>query len=331
MNEFFVYPILFEPVYVEIMWGGSLMKNFLKRDIPNTGKPIAEAWDIVDREEAESIVENGPYSGWSIRDLMNSFGKEIIGQNYVQNKPFPLLVKIIDAGQKLSLQVHPDITTSASFPDAEPKTEMWYIIAAEKNACIYAGLRSDCTKIMFLDKIHSQEIESCLQKFKSFPGDAYFISAGKVHAIGAGNLILEIQQNSNTTYRLSDWGRVGPDGQPRELHVREALECIVFADRSTPRITAQCSPGTRNIKAPIVSMCPYFKVDDIKLIEQYKDFTDGTSFHLLSAPDNPLIIKTSNFETALMPGRTCLLPAITGKYTIAPLNSDSATVLKTRI
>jgi len=329
MNDFTVYPILFEPVFVEIMWGGSLMKKVLKRDIPETGNPIAESWEIVDRPEAESVVENGVYAGMNIRDLLNRYGKEIAGRNFNPEKRFPLLVKIIDAGKRLSLQVHPDAAACALDPGAEPKTEMWYVIAAEKDAVIYAGLRSDCTKRMFLENIYSDEIESCLQKFRSYPGDAYFIQAGKVHAIGAGNLILEIQQNSNTTYRLSDWGRTGPDGQPRELHIEQALNCIDFSDRSTPRITAQCSPGTRNIKAPLVSMCPYFQVDDLKLIETYKDFTNGTSFHLLSAPDNPVIVKTSNTETLLQSGRTCLIPASAGQYTITPLEKN-ATVLKTR-
>ena len=331
MSDFIKYPLLFEPVYVEIMWGGNLMKKVLVRDVPETGNPIGEAWDIVDREDAESIVENGSYQGMSIRELLDNYGKYIVGSNYQPGERFPLLFKIIDAGKRLSLQVHPDASAARLYPDAEEKTEMWYILAAEDDAVIFAGLKSNCTKREFLDNIYSKDIENFLQKYKSFPGDAYYISAGRVHSIGAGNLILEIQQNSNTTYRLSDWGRVDSDGNSRELHINEALHCINFADRSTPRITAMCSSGKRNMKAPIVSMCPYFKVDDIKVCEPYMDFTNNKSFHILSAIDNAISVEIQNKEVVVPLGRSCIIPAYSGQYTISPMNKKITTVLRTAL
>ena len=331
MSDFIKYPLLFEPVYVEVMWGGNLMKKVLGRDLPETGNPIGEAWDIVDRDDAESIVENGSYQGMSIRQLLDNYGEYIVGSNYQVGKRFPLLLKIIDAGKRLSLQVHPDASAARLYPGAEEKTEMWYILAAKEEAEIFAGLKSNCTKRAFLDNIYSRDIENCLQKFKSFPGDAYYIGAGRVHAIGAGNLILEIQQNSNTTYRLSDWGRVDADGNSRELHIEEALHCINFADRSTPRITAMCSSGMRNMKAPIVSMCPYFKVDDIKVCEPYMDFTNGKSFHILSAIDNQIAVQIQDKEVVVSRGRSCIVPACSGQYTIIPMDKKSTTVLRTTL
>jgi mannose-6-phosphate isomerase len=331
MSDFKKYPLLFEPVYVEIMWGGNLMKKVLDREVPATGKPIGEAWDIVDRENAESIVENGVYCGMSIRELLNHYGEEIVGKGYDSSVRFPLLFKIIDAGKRLSLQVHPDSVTASLYDGAEEKTEMWYILASENDAEIFAGLKSSCTKRLFLEQIYSKEIENCLQKYKSFSGDAYYISAGRVHAIGAGNLILEIQQNSNTTYRLSDWGRVDSEGNSRELHVDQALNCINFADRSTPRITALCTSGKRNMKAPIVSMCPYFKVDDIKLCEPYMDFTNGKSFHVLSAIDSSISLEIEKEAIVIPRGRSCMVPACAGQYTMTPMENKVTTVLRTTL
>ena len=227
-----LYPLVFTPVYKEVMWGGNKLETILNREIPPHSEPVGESWEIVDRDDAVSTVENGPLKGCTLRQLVEYYGKDLVGRSFNGGK-FPLLVKLIDAGKRLSLQVHPDEAACSRTPGIEPKTEMWYIIHADKGAKIIAGLRNDTTKMRFLQNISTQEVESTLQIFDSVPGDAYFIKAGKVHAIGAGNLLLEIQQNSNTTFRISDWGRVDANGKSRELHLDAAREAWVTGKDET--------------------------------------------------------------------------------------------------
>lgn len=328
-----LYPLLFEPIYKEIMWGGDMMVSHLGRKLPESTMPVAESWEVSDRGDGQSVVENGEMKGESLHNLMEHFGRDLIGPNY-KGGPFPLLVKIIDAGKRLSLQVHPDEAACEKIGEgAEPKTEMWYIIAAKKGAKIIAGLKPSSTRCQFVDLIKSPEVENCLQTFDSVPRDAFFINAGRIHAIGAGNLLLEIQQNSNTTYRVSDWGRVGPDGKPRELHVEKALECISFMDRTSPRVTGVSDQVEHNRKFPIIRMCPFFKVDDLRLIEKWSDNTESTnSFHLITPIDNTVQVGLS--ERGLVdvePGRTCVIPACYGTYEVLLTTEGESTVVKTTL
>ena len=205
------------------MWGGTQIKEFLKRDdMPDLKEPVGESWELVDREDEQSIVANGPLKGTTITQLVKHYGKILMGSKYTGSR-FPLLVKIIDASERLSLQVHPDEHACARLGDgAEPKTEMWYILNAEKGAKIMAGVNLRSTKQQLLNTIQTAEVEKHLQVFESEPRDAYFIRSGTLHAIGEGNLLIEIQQNSDTTYRVSDWGRVDKDGKSRELHLKKS-------------------------------------------------------------------------------------------------------------
>ena len=323
-----IYPLLFTPIYKEVIWGGAMLKTHLRRKTPTAKLPIGEAWEIVDRDGDVSVVENGPLKGSTLRELLEKYGKNIVGKDF-DGGAFPLLVKIIDAGDRLSLQVHPDAAAAARQSNAEPKTEMWYVIAAKNDARIIAGLSRKCTKIGFLDLLDSPDIEDCLQVFESQPGDAYFINAGTVHAIGEGNLLLEIQQNSDTTYRLSDWGRVGPGGKPRQLHVKEALDCINFADRTSPRISGVTGETEHNRKFPIVKYCPHFLVDDLRLVEDWRDVTDGKSFHLLTAVNAPVTVGNDEKSVKIPTGRTCLIPACFGAYHINVNPDRETTVIKT--
>ncbi len=323
-----IYPLLFTPIYKEVMWGGNMLKSHLRRKTPEKKLPIGESWEIVDREGDVSVVENGSLKGMSLRELLEKHGKSVVGKDFTGGR-FPLLVKLIDAGERLSLQVHPDDNVARQLPGAEPKTEMWYVVAAKPDARIFAGLSRSCTKIGFLDMLGSPDIENCLQVYESHPGDAYFINAGTVHAIGEGNLLLEIQQNSNTTYRLSDWGRVGADGAPRQLHVKEALACINFADRTSPRICGVTGETEHNRKFPIVKYCPHFLVDDLRLAEDWRDITDGKSFHLLTAVNAPVTVGNDEKSLKIPTGRTCLIPACFGTYKIVVNPARESIVIKT--
>jgi len=325
-----LYPLLFTPIYKAIMWGGDMLKSHLHREMPETDIPIGESWEIVDREDEVSVVENGALKGKTIRYLLENYGANIMGDKF-QGGKFPLLVKIIDAGKRLSLQVHPDETSSKLISGAEPKTEMWYIIAAKPDANIIAGLDYRCTKRSFIEDYATTVVEECLQISKSIPGDGYFIKAGTVHAIGAGNLLLEIQQNSDTTYRISDWGRLGVDGKPRQLHVEESMKCINFTDRTSPKVCGVSGTTNHNRKFPVVKYCPFFNVDDLRLTTTWTGNTNGKSFHLLTAINRPFKIVNESTSTTVEIGRNCLIPAAFGDYKIEVESGVETTVIRTKI
>ena len=210
------------------MWGGRRLESeFHKKLPPQTC--IGESWEIVDRPEAQSVVASGPLGGKTLHELWTRYRQEIFGG--VPDAPrFPLLIKFLDAQEKLSLQVHPpeDIATSLR---AEPKTEFWYVAAANRGAELFFGFREPITRKRFEEMLCDGSVIDCVQKVAVHPGDALFLSAGRLHAVGAGNLLIEVQQNSDTTYRIFDWNRTDPtSGKQRELHVEQAIQCIDFED-----------------------------------------------------------------------------------------------------
>lgn len=327
-----LYPLLFEPLYREVMWGGTLLTEHLGRQLPKTEEPIGESWELADREEAVSIIANGPLAGTTLRTLLETHAQAVVGERW-HGPRFPLLVKFINAGKRLSLQVHPDAAAAAQLGHgAEPKTEMWYVVAAKPGAKIMAGMKPTCTRQKFIVSLHSAGIEDCMQTFNAVPGDAYFINAGCLHSIGSGTLLLEIQQNSDTTYRISDWGRLDLDGKPRALHLDQALASISFTDRTNPRIVGVADTAEHNRKFPIVNRCPLFKVDDLRLAEEWADRTDGTSFHLLTAINGSVEVvgRGKECRVTVETGQTCLVPANFGRYRITLMNNP-ATVIRTSL
>ncbi len=329
MNSNELYPLVFTPCYAERIWGGTLMKEQLHRELPEAAAPIGEAWEIVDRDDVQSVVANGPLAGKTLRELVSAYGQYLLGRAWNGGR-FPLLVKLIDAGDRLSLQVHPDEAACARIGHgAEPKTEMWYIIAARRGAKIMAGLSPRGTRQQLVEKLNSPDVENLLQVYPSQPGDAYFITSGTLHAIGEGNLLLEVQQNSDTTYRVSDWGRMDADGKSRDLHVDLAMESIDFMNRTSPRIPGVVGEAGHNRKFPVVNRCRFFKVDSLHLVQPWRDDTVGQSFHLITAISNPVKVGRPDdaLETSLelAPGQTALIPATYGSYVITPVQAGGET------
>ncbi|MCQ2378674.1 MAG: class I mannose-6-phosphate isomerase [Victivallaceae bacterium] len=330
-----LYPMKFTPIYKERIWGGHAMKEVLGRDLPATATPVGEAWEISDREDGESIVANGELAGKTLGELTKFYGRALLGRNAGNVERFPLLVKLIDAGDRLSLQVHPDAASCAALGKGEPKTEMWYIVSAMAGAKILAGLSPRTTQLQLKTLIDNPSVEKLLQSFPSMPGDAYYIPAGTLHAIGAGNLLLEIQQNSDTTYRISDWGRVGADGKARTLHLEDGLRSIDFTNRVSPRIAGTVDRAGFNRKFEVITQCSFFKVWDLRLISPWRDDTAVRgSFHLISAINAPVGIarRSDGAEKLhLAAGETALIPANLGAYVILPERSGETTVLKTTL
>ncbi|HEX9784503.1 MAG TPA: type I phosphomannose isomerase catalytic subunit [Opitutaceae bacterium] len=221
-------PLLFRPLYQERVWGGRFFENALGRDLP-VGKTIGESWEVVDRPEAQSVVARGPLEGSTLRKLLRDSFAEIMGGAWDASRPFPILVKWLDCQDRLSLQVHPPAGVAARL-QGEPKTENWYVADTNSDAALIVGLRKGVTREDFEKAISDNRLEKLVHRFPVRPGDSILVESGRLHAIDAGNLILEIQQNSDTTYRVYDWGRAGLDGKPRQLHVEQSMQCIDFED-----------------------------------------------------------------------------------------------------
>ena len=223
--------LIFNPIYQERVWGGRNLAAKLGRELP-ADKNIGESWEIVDRPEAMSKTTDNR----SIRELIERFPDAIMGPGWPADRPFPILVKWLDCQEKLSLQVHPPAKVAAEL-GGKPKTENWYIADAEPGATLMAGLKKGATRAAFEAALKNNELEPLVHSFAVSKGESMFIPSGRLHAIGGGNLILEIQQNSDTTYRVYDWGRVGLDGQPRQLHIEESLASTNFEDFEPETLT----------------------------------------------------------------------------------------------
>lgn len=221
-------PLVFEPIFQERVWGGRRLESVFGKALP-PGKSIGESWEIVDRSEAQSVVRQGPLRGRTLHELWCEHRREIFGENVGDAPRFPIFAKLLDAREKLSLQVHPPEEVAAAL-GSEAKTEMWYLAEADAGAEIFFGLRRGTSRAQFEEAVASGEAANFVHRIAGKKGDAFFVPSGRLHAIGPGNLVVEIQQNSDTTYRVFDWNRRGGDGNPRTLHVAEAMRSIDFDD-----------------------------------------------------------------------------------------------------
>jgi mannose-6-phosphate isomerase len=222
------YPLKFKPIYKQRIWGGQKLREFFNKDIPADEK-IGESWELADLSQDKSVITNGELAGLNINKAINQYPVEITGnENFSGN--FPLLIKILDAEDVLSVQVHPDKETAKRMGKGEPKTECWYIIKAAPGAAIYKGLNEGVTKEQFAEAIKTGDVAGLLNKVQVQPGQCHLLPSGTAHATGAGLLIAEIQLPSDTTYRLFDWNRVDDAGKSRELHIEEALQSIHFGE-----------------------------------------------------------------------------------------------------
>lgn len=244
-------PLKFAPIYQTRVWGGRSLESRFSRPLPDDGQPYGESWEISARDEADScVISEGDLCGTTLTELWQNH-RELFGANAPASDRFPLLCKILDARDKLSIQVHPPADVAEEL-GGEPKTEMWFIAHAEPGAELYVGVAEDVTRDDFESALRAGDLEKCLHSIPVKMGDYIFIPSGRLHAIGAGLVIYEIQQNSDTTYRVYDWGRVGMNGQPRDLHIEASLKCIDFDD---------VAPGLDDPDGAVIAACEHFVVD----------------------------------------------------------------------
>lgn len=318
-----LYPFILEPAYKDYIWGGSRIPARFNRNQPEG--VYAESWELSDRPEGMSHVSNGNFRGESLACLVSRFGEKLVGRG-VKTSSFPLLVKLIDARERLSIQVHPD-DEKAALGIGEAKTEAWHILDAPVGAQVFAGLKPGMKESSFRAALKKNQLEESLLAVPVTAGDTIFIPGGRVHAICEGLLILEVQQNSNTTYRVYDWGRLDRKGNPRELHLEQAMKVIRWADpapvKTTPR-PINTKPGA--LVTELVTS-PYFRLEKLEINAPFFVQHEGKSFHALFTGQDDIQVMSEAGSESIPRGRTCLIPAALERYTVKP-SGKNATLLR---
>jgi mannose-6-phosphate isomerase len=295
-----LYPLKFKPIFKSRIWGGVALREFFNKPVPS-GQKIGESWELTDLPDNHSQIANGDLAGRTLDKVIAQFGSDIAGQIDFR-QPFPLLIKILDADDILSVQVHPDQAACEKMGVGSPKTECWYIMDARPGAFIYKGIKPGTTAQMFEKSIQNGNVADFLIKVPVEPGQCHFLPSGTCHAIGGGLLIAEIQQPSDTTYRVFDWNRLDPDTRkPRQLHVQEAMQSIHFnqsADQLPVRTEGRLVDAAE------------FKVDKLQYSSKSEfDFESGIMRAIMVISGSGRFVGFDNSRTSFTMGDTLLLPA----------------------
>lgn len=299
-------PILvFEPILKSIVWGGRNLSTYLHRHLPTDG-PYGESWELCDLDGNQSVVKDGAWAGKTIEQLLVNHKEELLGNAALLDGRFPLLFKFIDAQSTLSVQVHPDEQVCRQMEGIpRPKTEAWYIIDCTPNAKLYVGLAPHVTREIFQAALHNGSVADYLNHMSVKAGDYIFLPSGTIHAIGEGILLAEVQQSSNTTYRVFDWNRVGLDGMPRQLHVQEAMASIHFNEYGEP--TASRPKSGRN-----GILCSYFSMETVDFTTERSAIfsSQGPIIVMCTSGQGSVQITANNSKRSIDLGRTAVVPAI---------------------
>ncbi|MCB8963432.1 MAG: class I mannose-6-phosphate isomerase [Bacteroidales bacterium] len=321
-----LYPLKFQTQYKERIWGGRKLESVLHKAIPSDISNCGESWEISAVQDSVSVVSNGFLAGNDLQELIEVYMGELVGDSIYEKfgDEFPLLIKLIDAQDVLSIQVHPDDDTAQRVHHAYGKTEMWYVIDAEDDSYIITGFNREVTREEYLACLSNKSLKSILNIEATKPGDIFYIPSGRVHAIGKGVLLAEIQQTSDITYRIYDWDRVDANKRPRELHTDLAIDVIDFSEAKDSKWT---KPDVENRTAELVK-CNYFTVNRITLTETvHRDYDLLDSFVVYLCLDGQMEIEYTQgrYETIAM-GETVLIPACFSHIVLRP--ASSCTVLE---
>jgi mannose-6-phosphate isomerase len=312
-----LYPLTFDPVYKDYLWGG----NRIAQSYGRTGTPeiCAESWEISAHPDGMSVVSNGALARRTLADLARDHGAALLGTRS-ETAIFPLLIKIIDAAKVLSVQVHPDNENAAKY-GGEPKTEMWYVLDAVSDASLIMGLQPGTDAARCRQAIDAGELEGLLSWQEAKPADAFFIPGGRVHALGSDCLILEVQQNSNTTYRLFDWNRVDAAGRSRPLHIEKAFEVIHWQDDGKARVPPRPILETGQVEKTLVCEAPYFRVEKWAVNGSLETRGSPETFQAFFCTHGEAILEARDHVVTLTAGTSCLVPACIESYTLQPADS----------
>lgn len=316
-----LYPLKFQPILKDKIWGGQKLNQILNKqsDLPNIG----ESWEISDVEGDTSVVINGLLQGQTLKQLVQTYKEALVGQKNFEvfGEKFPLLIKFIDAKEDLSIQLHPNDELAAKRHNSFGKTEMWYVMQADDDANLIVGFNQKVTPELYLQHLKNKTLTKILNFDKVTTGDTYFIEVGRVHAIGAGVMLAEIQQTSDITYRVYDWDRVDDQGNERELHNDLALDAIGFDMEDDFRVAYDKLPNQSN---KMVS-CPYFTTNYLQLNATIQKENTHDSFMIYICVEGEAEIKTDDFSEKVIKGETILVPA---SITSFQISSKNATLLE---
>ncbi|VYT96010.1 mannose-6-phosphate isomerase, class I [Clostridium tertium] len=299
-----MYPIKFENIYFEKIWGGRGLESF-RSELPEG--MIGESWDIACHPNGTSVVSNGKFKGESFEKIIEKYGEELLGTK-INKEYFPLLVKLIDSREKLSVQVHPGDEYARIHENQYGKTEAWYVVDAKPDAYLIVGTR-DCDKATFEKAIEEGNVEKYLNKIKVKKGDCFLINSGLVHAICEGVIIAEIQQNSDVTYRVYDYGR------PREIHVEKSLDVIDF-NLQCKNLSNNKAETYEGYKKTYLCENEYFHIEKLDIDKSFKDISNEERFYIYTVVDGEGKITSENADLNITKGDSIFIPAYMGKYEI---------------
>ncbi|MCR4890944.1 MAG: class I mannose-6-phosphate isomerase [Lachnospiraceae bacterium] len=294
-----------KPGFKDYIWGGRRLMTEFQKDFE--GERLAESWELSCYPDCPSTIINGDYAGHTLSEYIEAEGREVLGKNCANMDEFPILIKFLDTGDRLSVQVHPNDDYARTHEGQNGKTEMWYILDAEPGAFIYYGFSRDISREEFLSRVETQTLTEVLYPAPVKKGDVLYCPPGTLHGIGKGILLVEIQQNSNVTYRIDDFGRPGKDGKPRELHIDRAQDVLHFGPAPT-----------NHDFAPHLGYCPYFTVDRAAVTEEapFKGTVDEKSFLSILCVNGRGVLKCGQEEMAVKKGDSIFLPAGAGDYVL---------------
>ena len=307
-----MYPIKLTPAFKDYLWGGTRLRDDFGKDCDYD--KVAESWELSCHKDGASVVANGEHAGKTLAQYIETEGKAVLGKNCERFEQFPILIKLIDAKDNLSVQVHPNNEYAQRVEGEYGKTEMWYIVDCDEGAELLYGFKKEVSKDEFASRIKDNTLLEITQSVPVKKGDVFFIEAGTLHAIGKGILIAEIQQNSNTTYRIYDYGRVGADGKPRELHIDKAVEVTDLCPSKTYPVT-EAFEASGAVKR-LLSKCEYFTVYSVDVAEKACFNADETSFHNVLILEGNAELVCGDTTLALKKGDSVFVPANCGEYTL---------------
>jgi mannose-6-phosphate isomerase len=308
-----LYPLIFEPILQDRIWGGTKLKTYLgKENLPT--QTTGESWELSGVEDNVSVVMNGAYAGKSLTNLLDKFPKEILGSRIHElfGKKFPLLFKFLDAREDLSIQVHPNDELAQKRHNSFGKTEMWYVMQADEDARIIVGFKKKSSPEEYLDHLKNKNLIEILNEVPVKKGDVFFLETGTIHAIGAGIVIAEIQQTSDITYRIYDWDRVDAEGKSRQLHIEEALDAMNYDTTNTQK-QYRTEANTSNVMVD----CPYFTTNYLPLEVTMSVANERDCFTVYICTEGSFTVKAGGEESySFKQGDTVLIPAALKDYTL---------------
>ncbi len=318
-----LYPLKFAPIFKEKIWGGSLLSDFCKKE--NTPESCGESWEISNVKGDVSTIINGDLSGTAFKDAIEKHKAELVGKVCYQKygTDFPLLIKFLDAQEDLSVQVHPNDEVARAKHNSFGKNEMWYILKAEKDARVITGFKKNVSKEEVSKSIEDNTILSLTNEVSVVKDDVINVPAGRIHTIGAGILLAEIQQSSDVTYRIYDFDRKDKAGNKRELHITDSLDALDLTKLENPKTEYS---KLENTECEIV-WNQYFRVSKLDLTQNFNLINNGDSFKILINIGSPVVLKTNTFDTTLNTYETVLLPASILKTEIELLNKEANLLL----